>query len=209
MRQGTTRQDDMKKLNPYAAALAAGVLLGFSAIGVAAGIEKSGMAGENGITCYVLGCYDAAGNEVDKATTASVATNATKAATAATSGRGNIDGIIARYANAYGVPVKLAHAIVRVESNYRVNARGRAGEIGLMQIKPATAKLMGYSGSTKGLYDPDTNIRYAMRYLGRAHELGGKTVCGTILKYNAGHGAKKMNKVSSAYCDKVQEHLSR
>jgi soluble lytic murein transglycosylase-like protein len=198
----------MKKLNPYAAALAAGVLLGFSAIGVAAGIEKSGIAGDSGINCYVLGCFDAAGNEVDKAQTASIAPVATAAA-AATSGRGRIDGIIAKYANAYGVPVKLAHAIVRVESNYRVNARGSAGEIGLMQIKPATAKMMGYSGSAKGLYDPDTNIRYGMRYLGMAHGLGGKTVCGTILKYNAGHGAKKMNKVSAAYCGKVQAHLAR
>lgn len=198
----------MKKLNPYAAALAAGVLLGFSAIGVAAGIEKSGIAGDNGITCYVLGCFDEAGNEVDKAQTASVAPAAAAATAAATSGRGRIDGIIAKYANAYGVPVKLAHAIVRVESNYRINARGKAGEIGLMQIKPATAKLMGYSGSAKGLYDPDTNIRYGMRYLGMAHGLGGQTVCGTILKYNAGHGAKKMNKVSSAYCSKVQAHLA-
>lgn len=199
----------MKKLNPYAAALAAGVLLGFSAIGVAAGIEKAGIAGDNGITCYVLGCFDAAGNQVDKAQTASVAPAAAAASAAATSGRGGIDGIIAKYANAYGVPVKLAHAVVRIESNYRVNARGRAGEIGLMQIKPATARMMGYSGSAKGLYDPDTNIKYGMRYLGMAHGLGGKTVCGTILKYNAGHGAKKMNKVSSAYCNKVQAHLAR
>lgn len=200
----------MTRLNPYAAALAAGVLFGFSAIGVAAGIEKSGIAGTGGITCYVVGCYDAAGNAVDKATTASVAPAAAAAARGAVaSGRGRIDGIIAKYANAYGVPVKLAHAVVRIESNYRVNARGRAGEIGLMQIKPATARQMGYSGPAGGLYDPDTNIKYGMRYLGMAHGLGGKTVCGTILKYNAGHAARKMNKVSAAYCGKVQKHLAR
>ena len=97
--------------------------------------------------------------------------------------------------------------MVRVESNYRPNARGSHGEIGLMQIKPATARMMGYRGSAKGLYDPDTNIKYGMKYLAAAHKLGGGSTCGTILKYNAGHGAKRMNPVSKAYCGKVQAIL--
>jgi len=103
--------------------------------------------------------------------------------------------------------VNLAQAVIRIESNFRVNARGAAGEIGLMQIKPATARMMGYSGSVKGLYDPETNIRYGMKYLAMAQRLGGGSLCGTILKYNAGHAAKRMNKVSSAYCSKVKRHM--
>ena len=116
--------------------------------------------------------------------------------------------IIARYAMAYGVPVSLAHAVVEVESNFRPNLVGSAGEIGLMQIKPATARMMGYSGSSKGLFHPETNIKYGMKYLAKAHDLGGGTTCGTILRYNAGHGAKRMNPVSSAYCKKVKVHLA-
>ena len=116
--------------------------------------------------------------------------------------------IIAHYAESYGVPVSLAHAVIFVESNYRPNARGRAGEVGLMQIKPATARMMGYSGTTKELYNPVVNIKYGMKYLAKAHELGGGTTCGTILKYNAGHAAKRMNPVSSAYCSKVKRHLA-
>ena len=112
--------------------------------------------------------------------------------------------IVTRYAKAYGVPVALAHAVVTVESNFRPHVTGRAGEIGLMQIKPATARMMGYSGSAKGLYDPETNIKYGMKYLAKAHELGGGDTCGTILRYNAGHAAKRMNPVSSAYCTKVK-----
>ncbi len=111
--------------------------------------------------------------------------------------------IISKYAKAYGVPVDLAHAVVRVESNFNPRARGSAGEIGLMQIKPATARMMGYSGSSKGLYDPETNIRYGMKYLATAHELGDGKTCSTILKYNAGHAAKRMNPVSKRYCGKV------
>lgn len=121
---------------------------------------------------------------------------------------GKFHDIVERYASVYGVPVSLAHAVIRVESNYRPNAKGQAGEIGLMQIKPATARMMGYSGNTKGLFDPETNIKYGMKYLGKAHELSGGTTCGTILRYNAGHGAKRMNPISSAYCKKVKLHLA-
>lgn len=115
--------------------------------------------------------------------------------------------LIAKHAAANGVPLKLAHAVVRVESAYRANARGGAGEIGLMQIKLATARGMGYRGSAKGLYDPDTNIRWGMKYLGKAHKLAGGSTCGTILKYNAGHGAKRMNPISRRYCNKVARYI--
>jgi soluble lytic murein transglycosylase-like protein len=133
---------------------------------------------------------------------------APKSKPAAAKGKVAYSTIIARYAAAYGVPAQLAHAVIKVESNYRVNAVGSAGEIGLMQIKPATARMMGYSGSAKGLFNPETNIKYGMKYLGMAHELGGGTTCGTILKYNAGHAAKRMNPVSSAYCGKVKVQMA-
>lgn len=113
--------------------------------------------------------------------------------------------LIKAHAKKNGVPSDLAHAVVRVESNFDPKARGRAGEIGLMQIKLATARLMGYRGSKQGLYDPETNIKYGMKYLGKAHELSGGETCGTILRYNAGHGAKRMNKISSRYCRKVKK----
>ena len=116
--------------------------------------------------------------------------------------------IVSRYASSYGVPVNLAHAVISVESNYRADARGSAGEIGLMQIKPATARMMGYSGSSQGLFNPETNIKFGMKYLGMAHKLGGGATCDTILRYNAGHAAKRMNPVSSAYCSKVKQFLA-
>lgn len=116
--------------------------------------------------------------------------------------------LINNYARKHGIPSDLAHAVVRVESNFNARARGQAGEIGLMQIKLATARLMGYRGSRKGLYEPETNIKYGMKYLGKAHELSGGDTCGTILRYNAGHGAKRMNPISSRYCRKVKKLIS-
>lgn len=112
--------------------------------------------------------------------------------------------LIKRHAKQNGVPVDLARAIVEVESNFRPNVRGNSGEIGLMQIKPATARGIGFKGSVKELYLPENNIKYGMKYLGDAYRLGGETICGAVLKYNAGHYAKQMNPVSRNYCKKVK-----
>ncbi len=116
--------------------------------------------------------------------------------------------IVSRYAASYGVPEQLAHAVIWVESNYRVDALGNAGEIGLMQIKPDTARMMGYTGSIQGLYDPEANIKFGIKYLAMAHKLSGGATCGTILRYNAGHAATRMNPISAAYCSKVKQHLA-
>jgi len=124
-------------------------------------------------------------------------------------GRRSYDAIIRRHAKVNGVPYALARAVVQVESNFRASARGKVGEVGLMQIRKATARGQGFRGSTKALYAPEINIKYGMRYLGKAYRLGGRSTCGAILKYNAGHGAKRMNPVSRRYCTRVRRILHR
>jgi soluble lytic murein transglycosylase-like protein len=136
---------------------------------------------------------------VDRMTTGSIAS---------AMGSTNYSRLISSYAVSYGVPVSLANAVVRVESNYQPNMTGSAGEIGLMQIKFETARGLGYTGSRQALYNPDTNIRWGMKYLAGAHKLGNGTTCGTILRYNAGHGATRMNPVSASYCAKVKMQMA-
>ena len=184
-------KDDMKNLTAIAAAFAAG-LISFAAYAQ----DGAAKAAEKGIETTASTKKAAA----DVVTTGSIGGMASKP-------KAPYGEIVERYASSYGVPVKLAHAVISVESNYRANARGKAGEIGLMQIKPATARMMGYSGSAKGLFNPETNIKFGIKYLAKAHALGGGTTCGTILKYNAGHGAKRMNPISAAYCKKVQARI--
>lgn len=123
-------------------------------------------------------------------------------------GDGRFDTLIASYASANNVPLSLAHAVVTVESNYNPGMRGSAGEIGLMQVKLQTARGMGYRGSAKGLYEPATNIRYGMMYLGEARKLAGGDLCGTVLKYNGGHGATRMSRGPLRYCGKVQQLIA-
>lgn len=111
------------------------------------------------------------------------------------------EAIIANHALANDIPLNLARAVVKHESAFDPDATGQAGEIGLMQIKLATARLMGFKGSAADLYDPATNIRYGMKYLGEARELAGGSECGTLSKYNGGHGTRRMIR---GYCSKVR-----
>ncbi len=116
--------------------------------------------------------------------------------------------LIEKHARANGVPVALALAVVRVESNYNPRVRGRAGEIGLMQIKPQTARGIGFTGSASALYDPETNLRWGMKYLAGAYHKAGGDTCGTIMRYQGGHYARRMSKVAVVYCSKVKRHMA-
>ena len=115
---------------------------------------------------------------------------------------------IASHAKAAGLPAELAEAVVRHESRFNPKARGRHGEIGLMQIKPQTARGLGYRGTAAGLYDVETNLKWGMAYLAGAYKLAGGDTCGTILRYNAGHGATRMNRISRAYCSEVVTYVA-
>ena len=116
---------------------------------------------------------------------------------------------IRKHAKLNGIDYELARAIIYTESSFRVNAHGRHGEIGLMQIKPSTARGMGYRGTRNQLYLPENNIKYGMKYLKKAQDRGNGTVCGMILKYNAGLYAKRMNPISARYCQKVKRLMRK
>jgi Transglycosylase SLT domain len=112
--------------------------------------------------------------------------------------------IVNRYAEAAGIPTALARAVVRVESDWDQTMTGLAGEIGLMQIMPQTAREMGFAAAQDELYDPETNIRWGVRYLAEAWRLAEGDVCQTVLKYNAGHQATKMTPAADEYCTRVR-----
>lgn len=120
------------------------------------------------------------------------------------SSRDNLTELVDREARANGIPVALARAVVRIESNWKVQTTGRAGEIGLMQIKHQTARGMGYKGSRAKLYEPATNIRWGMRYLAGAYRLASGDTCGTVMRYQGGHGAKRMSATARSYCSKAR-----
>ena len=89
----------------------------------------------------------------------------------AQAGPADLHALIAQHAAANAIPKSLVHRIVRRESNYNPRAVGRGGALGLMQIKYATARGLGYAGSPSGLLDANTNLTYAVRYLGNAYRV--------------------------------------
>jgi soluble lytic murein transglycosylase-like protein len=87
--------------------------------------------------------------------------------------RAELDALVAAHAAANGVPATLVHRVIIRESRYNPRLIGRGGALGLMQIKAATARGVGYGGSAAGLLDPQTNLTYAVRYLAGAYRLAG------------------------------------
>jgi len=100
--------------------------------------------------------------------------------------RAKLDRLISHYADVYDVPKDLVHRVVRRESNYRPTAYN-SGNWGLMQIRHATARGLGYDGKAEGLLDPETNLRYAVRYLRGAYIVAGGDKDHAIRLYSRGY----------------------
>ena len=115
--------------------------------------------------------------------------------------------LIAHHAAANGVPYKLADAIVRIESRYNPRV-SNGGAVGLMQIKPQTARGVGFAGGASALYDANTNLTYGMRYLAQAYRMSGGNICATVMRYQSGHGAKHMSGANRAYCSKANSIMA-
>ena len=78
------------------------------------------------------------------------------------------DAMVSTHAAANGVPEALVHRVIRRESGYRPGIV-HSGNIGMMQIKLATARGLGYTGTAEGLRDPNTNLTWAVKYLAGAY----------------------------------------
>ena len=80
------------------------------------------------------------------------------------------DEMIASQAKMHGVPVAFVHRTVLRESRYNP-ALVQHHCFGLMQIKYATARGMGYKGDARGLLDQQVNLTYGVPYLANAYHL--------------------------------------
>ena len=104
-------------------------------------------------------------------------------------------------------PDGLTLATIETESSFVAGAIRKEPQIndasyGLMQILYGTAKQMGYSGDPEGLFDPETNIRYATAYqvwlYNRYHDWNA-----VIHSYNEGPGNYDKGKRVPTYFGRV------
>lgn len=115
--------------------------------------------------------------------------------------------LVAREAAIVGLPVAIADAVARIESGYDPSVVGSVGEIGLMQVRPATAAMLGFRGTPADLAAPDVNVRYGVAYLAEAWRRADGDLCRALMKYRAGHGSETMSPLSQAYCARAQAIL--
>jgi soluble lytic murein transglycosylase-like protein len=91
---------------------------------------------------------------------------------------------IDRAAARAGVDPRLAHAVIRAESNYRPLAVSPKGAMGLMQIMPVLARQYG----VRDPFDVDQNLDAGLRHL-KALVARHRTLSLALAAYNAGEGA--------------------
>jgi hypothetical protein len=119
-----------------------------------------------------------------------------------------VRGLVEQEVRKTGLPADIAEAVVHVESNYDPTVVGRVGEIGLMQVRPETAAMLGFRGTNEELAKPEVNVHYGVIYLSKAWRLANGDLCRALMKYRAGHGEEIMTQRSVEYCRRARDHLA-
>lgn len=88
-------------------------------------------------------------------------------------------------AQRYGIPEQLIAAVIRVESGFNPRAVSRKGALGLMQLMPSTAALLG----VRDAFDPRQNIDGGTRHLRNLIDRFGNDLHLALAAYNAGEQA--------------------
>jgi soluble lytic murein transglycosylase-like protein len=108
--------------------------------------------------------------------------------------RAALNALVANHAVANRVPEALVHRIILRESRYNPRAVGPGGVLGLMQIKLATARGVGYTGDAAGLLDANTNLTYGVRYLAGAYRAADGNADRAVAYYASGYYAQAKRK---------------
>ena len=90
----------------------------------------------------------------------------------------------------FGGDAALVFAVIKAESGFDENGVSGKGAVGLMQITPKTAEFIAknlFGEEPQDLFDPETNIRYGVRYLAYLREKFADEKS-AIAAYNAGEG---------------------
>ena len=93
-----------------------------------------------------------------------------------------LEALIRKYAQVYGVDPNLVRAVMRHESGFKTTAVSPKGAQGLMQLMPGTAALMG----VKNPFDPEQNIAGGVGYLRHCLDRFQHNVPLAVAAYNAG-----------------------
>jgi hypothetical protein len=120
---------------------------------------------------------------------ASAYAGASGAQAPASTGGGSVSGILAQAASDHGVPAALVMAIAWQESNWNQSARGGSGEIGLMQILPATGDMLNAGhGTSYDIWTAQGNAELGAMFLSDLLRTEHGCLTCAISAYNEGPG---------------------
>ena len=117
-----------------------------------------------------------------------------------------VSALLQREATRHALDVELVKAIVAAESGFNARAVSPAGALGLMQVMPDTARMLGLQGDAKQtveqkLTDPETNVRLGTRYLRQLlAQFRGRADL-AVAAYNAGPGAVRRRMAVPPYTE--------
>jgi len=117
--------------------------------------------------------------------------------------RGRQCGYVGAVARAAGVSSSVAARWIAAESGCNPRRRGQAGEYGLLQIKCATARSVGFRGNCGQLLTASVNIRWAARYYRAAQARGGRSCRSAMARYNQGIHSSGNHPNARRYARKV------
>jgi soluble lytic murein transglycosylase-like protein len=94
----------------------------------------------------------------------------------------SLNSIIKRHAKNYNVDENLIRAVIKMESGGKTDAVSPKGAMGLMQLMPGTARMLGVNNP----YNPDENIEGGVKYLAFLSDKYKGDLEQALAAYNAG-----------------------